>query len=69
MTHTFEIEEAQRQLVLCALAHLSLLRPGWDYALGETAEAFKGRSMFEDMKRLNADRTPPQDLWPRPKEA
>jgi len=28
-----DLEEGDRQLVLMALAHLSLERPGWDYAL------------------------------------
>jgi Tfp pilus assembly protein PilO len=31
------LEESDRQLVLMALAHLAVERPGWDYALREIA--------------------------------
>lgn len=34
---TFEIDEGQRQLLLMALAHLSVERPGFDYALNVIA--------------------------------
>lgn len=30
---TLDIDEGQRQLILMALAHLSIERPGFDYAL------------------------------------
>jgi hypothetical protein len=36
-THTITITESQRQLILLALAKLSLARPGWHYATQETA--------------------------------
>jgi hypothetical protein len=49
-------EEGERQMILLALAELALSRPGWDYALGGIAEQFEGREMFEDFKRINADR-------------
>jgi hypothetical protein len=32
-----EIDEAQRQMILLALAHLSIERPGWDWALNQIA--------------------------------
>jgi len=32
------IDESQRQMILLALAHLAVERPGWKYALGETAK-------------------------------
>ena len=55
MTHTFTIDESQRQATLLALAILSLQRPGWDYMLGEIAEAHRGREMFESFKQYNSD--------------
>jgi hypothetical protein len=51
-----EIEEGDRQMILLAIAELSLSRPGWDDALGRIADQFMGREMFEEFKRLNADR-------------
>lgn len=35
--HTLPLDEADRQLVLLALAHLSVERPGWDHALNRIA--------------------------------
>jgi hypothetical protein len=52
----FDLEEDQRQMVVLAIAELALSRPGWDEALGEIAEQFGAREMFEDFKRINADR-------------
>jgi hypothetical protein len=49
-------EEGDRQLVLLAIAELSLSRPGWDYALGLIADQLQGREMYDEFKRLNADR-------------
>jgi hypothetical protein len=66
--YVLSFDEGQRQLSLLALAHLALLRPGFEYALGELAEVFHGREMYEEFKRANADRTPPQDLWPHASE-
>lgn len=51
-----KVEEGYRQMILLAIAELALSRPGWDYALGEIAESFRGREMFEEFKRLNSDR-------------
>jgi len=64
MITTVEFDAADRQMVLLALAELALSRPGWDYALGEIAERFSppspeaisGRELFDQFKRLNADR-------------
>jgi hypothetical protein len=33
MIYALELEEGDRQIVLMALAHLSIERPGWDKAL------------------------------------
>jgi hypothetical protein len=57
---SFHLDESQRQLALLALAILSLRRPGWDYALGELADTFAGRNLFEEFKRLNSDNTRPE---------
>lgn len=34
---TLELDESERQMVLMALAHLSIERPGWDDALNRIA--------------------------------
>jgi hypothetical protein len=52
----FVFEESDRQLVLLALAELSVSRPGFDDALGRIADQLVGRDMFEKFKRLKADR-------------
>lgn len=38
---TAEVAEDQRQMILCALALTTLLRPGWEYACGEIADVFQ----------------------------
>lgn len=50
------VDEGERQVILLALAELALERPGWDYMLGELAERFQGRPMFDGFKHSNADR-------------
>jgi len=35
---TLELTEEERQIVLLALARLSIERPGWDFALNEIAK-------------------------------
>jgi hypothetical protein len=50
------LDESDRQLVMLALAILSLDRPGWHWTLGRLAEIYSGREMFEEFRRLNADR-------------
>jgi hypothetical protein len=49
-----ELEETDRQAVLLALAHLTIDRPGWTWMLGEIAEKFKGRDMFEKFRELGS---------------
>jgi hypothetical protein len=57
MTHIIRIEEEQRQLILLALAQLSLERPGWTEALIDTAVRFPGgMEMFESFRAANDDR-------------
>lgn len=36
--HDLNIDEGQRQMLLMALAHLAVERPGWDYACSEIAK-------------------------------
>lgn len=48
-------EEGDRQLTLLSLALCSLLRPGFDTALGLIAEKLEGKDMFEHFKHLNSD--------------
>ncbi len=50
-------EEADRQLVLLALANLALLRPGFDHALRTLADRFgvDGGGLFEHFKVSNRD--------------
>lgn len=50
---TCEIEESERQMILLALAILSLRRPGWHYAAGGAAEKLNGREMFEKFRSYN----------------
>ena len=56
------LREDDRQLVLLSLACLALLRPGWDWALGNVAEKLDGRDAFEHFKRCNEDVVKPQSL-------
>src|SRR5260370_3799428 len=49
-------EEEERQLMLLALAELTLSRPGFDDALGRISDNLQGRETFVEFKRLNADR-------------
>jgi len=55
------LDPAERELVLLALAVLSLDRPGWYVACGALAEKFgvperPGLAMLDEYRRLNADR-------------
>jgi hypothetical protein len=65
-THVISIDESQRQLVLLALATLTLERPGFDYALAEIAKLMDNRTpddkaeMYEEFKSLNLDKFGPQ---------
>jgi hypothetical protein len=53
------LSEEQRQAMLLALAELALSRPGWDAMLREIASLMFGEQMFDELKRLNADRIRP----------
>jgi hypothetical protein len=53
MTSAVYLTEEQRQAVLLAVAKLAVERPGWDYMLGEVADAMSGRKMYENFKKLH----------------
>jgi len=57
---TVTIEEGQRQMLLLALAKLSIERPGWYWTLGELAAKFStapnienGRELFEQFRDIH----------------
>lgn len=55
---TFELTEEDRQLLLLALALMSLRRPGFLFACTEVADQLGGipaQEMFKEFRRLNAD--------------
>jgi hypothetical protein len=52
------LAEEQRQLVLLAIAKLSLSRPGFDYALREIAQKLHGVTMYESFKAMGPDELP-----------
>lgn len=62
LNNTINIDEGQRQMVLMALAHLAVERPGWDFKLNETALLMDNRmdtgraQMFEEFKLLHQGR-------------
>lgn len=50
------LDEGQRQLLILALAELALSRPGFEDALARMANLFFGSELFQEFKRMNADR-------------
>jgi len=56
MTHTFEIEEGDRQAIILALAKLSHTRPGWHPAcLSRIAGQLGGAGMYEEFRSHGPD--------------
>jgi hypothetical protein len=55
---TLEITDEERQMILLALAQLSIARPGWDHALNELAvkmdNVLDGRAMMYEGFRNTA---------------
>lgn len=53
-----QVDEGERQIILLALAELSLSRPGWDDALRRIAAQIDspGLPLYENLKCANADR-------------
>ncbi len=59
------LEEGDRQMLLLALAICALDRPGWDHALGSIAANIPGGTpLYEEFKRLNADRFVAREAQP-----
>ena len=61
MTHTLELDEGERQMLLMALAHLAVERPGWDDALMRVALRIdnedNGRpQLYDNFRRLHRNR-------------
>lgn len=54
---TITLEEGERQLVLMALAHLAIERPGWDFALMEVAKKLDNDRLdiYREFKLLKRD--------------
>jgi hypothetical protein len=46
-------DEADRQMLLLAIAELALRRPGWDWTLRRLAGRLNGIDAFETFKRLH----------------
>lgn len=72
--HILELGESDRQLVLMALAHLSLRYPGFDYALNLVARKIDNESienpgraaMFDGFRKSRADEWARQQATPAP---
>lgn len=52
-------DEADRQMVLLAIAELALRRPGWDATLRRLAGRLHGEEMFDKFKETGGDVTKP----------
>jgi Lar family restriction alleviation protein len=48
------VQDDERQMILLALAELSLSRPGWHWTLGNLADRFSGREMFEGFRQTSS---------------
>jgi len=57
-------DDRDRQALLLALAILALDRPGWDDYLADIAGKFgeNGRTLYDEFRRLHADRFAPGAL-------
>jgi len=74
MTRIFD--EVEREMIILALAHLSVERPGWDASLSKIAQRCgrdghgDGVEMFTDYKilRTNAVALANQAAWLKPKK-
>lgn len=60
MKHVMKLDEGERQMMLMALAHLSIERPGWDDALQRLAMQLdneqNGRpQMYDEFRQLHRE--------------
>lgn len=58
MKHVMRLEEGERQMVLMALAHLAVERPGWDDALQRLAmqldnEQNNRPQMYDEFRKMH----------------
>jgi len=58
MKHVMRLDEGERQMMLMALAHLAVERPGWDDALQRLAKQLdneeNGRpQMYDEFRKLH----------------
>lgn len=55
LDHILQLDESERQLLLMALAHLSIERPGFDHALTAIAQRIDnpGPQLFNEFKKLH----------------
>lgn len=58
---TFEIEEADRQMIIRGLAVQSLRSPGFEYACREISKVFRAEEMFNGFRHLLEDVEPPSE--------
>jgi hypothetical protein len=56
MEGTLELDGAQKQIVIVALAELALSRPGWDEVIGEIVDIYNERAAWMQLKLFNRDR-------------
>lgn len=49
------VDEADRQMILLALAHLVVERPGWEYTTREISKQFHGEPMYDDFLRMRRE--------------
>jgi hypothetical protein len=52
---TITLDESQRQMILLAMAHLAVERPGWKMALEETARIMDDGSTFRTFYQIRHD--------------
>ncbi len=50
--HGVCVDNGEMQVIMLAIAKLALERPGWNWMLGEIADRFGGREIFEEFKDL-----------------
>ena len=52
---TVTLEDGQRQMMVMALADLSLRNPGWVWAIRQIAEKLRANDMYNQFRELRAD--------------
>ena len=52
---TLQLAEEDRQVIVLALAHLAVDRPGWDDLLQRIASELGGLEMYKEFERMYED--------------